>query len=59
MKRFYVSVAALDMAPCGYDNMLIDTETAEMAKSIALNTVSEAMRSPKEAFIVQVVEAHP
>lgn len=52
MKRFFVTVTGKDGAPMGFDNMMMDCKTVDEAKRVAVETVSEQMEVPVEAFMV-------
>ncbi len=56
MKRVFVTVPGKDGAPMGFSDMMMDCETMEDAKRVAVETVSAQMGFPAEAFMVSARE---
>lgn len=56
MKRFFVTVTGKDGAPMGFDNMMMDCDSMDEAKRVAVETIAEQMGFPVEAFMVSARE---
>jgi hypothetical protein len=56
MKRFFVTVTGHDEAPIGFSSMMMDGESMAEVKRVAVETVSEQMGFPVDAFKVTAQE---
>jgi len=56
MKRFFVTVTGYDDGPMGYSNMMMDCETMDEAKRVAVKTVSEQTGFPSDRLKATAIE---